>query len=150
MHPVNWFLFILLMSSLSARASDLGTTGLIDLPTARVMDDGEFKLVFSQQRLADIYNLNYQATPWFETTYRYARNDVKGIRFENQYIGQMRDRSYAFKLRLLRESAYLPQIAVGIQDFLGTGAWAGEYLVASKMFQNFDVSFYYWLNKDQK
>ena len=140
MHPLKWVLIILPISGFSAYASDLGTTGLIDTPTARMMNDGEFKLVFSQQRLADIYNLNYQATPWFETTYRYARNDVKGIRFKNQYVGQMRDRSYAFKLRLLRESAYLPQIAVGVQDFLGTGAWAGEYLVASKMFQNFDVS----------
>ena len=140
MHPVNWSLLILLMSGLSARASDLGTTGLIDLPTARVMDDGEFRIVFSQQRLADIYNLNYQATPWLEVTYRYVRNDVKGIRYADARVGQHRDRSYAFKVRLLEESAYLPQIAVGAQDFFGSGAWAGEYAVASKQFRNFDVS----------
>ena len=140
MHPVNWFLFILLMSGLSARASDLGTTGLIDLPTARVMDDGEFKLVFSQQRLADTYNLNYQATPWLEVTYRYIRNDVKGIKYAGARVGQHRDRSYAFKVRLLEESAYFPQIALGSQDFFGSGAWQAEYLVASKQFQNFDVS----------
>ena len=34
----------------------------------------------------------------------------------------------------------MPQIAVGAQDFFGTGSWQAEYVVASKQFQNFDVS----------
>ena len=39
-----------------ARSADLGTTGLIDIPTARMLNDGDFKLTFSSQQIADITN----------------------------------------------------------------------------------------------
>ena len=44
------------------------------------------------------------------------------------------------KLRLLKERHLLPQLAVGVRDILGTGAWEGEYVVASKAHGPFDAS----------
>ena len=34
----------------------------------------------------------------------------------------------------------LPQVAVGIRDLVGTGAWGSEYLVASKQFGDLDIT----------
>ena len=34
----------------------------------------------------------------------------------------------------------MPQIAVGLSDFAGTGLFSGEYLVASKRYGSFDFS----------
>ena len=50
------------------------------------------------------------------------------------------DRNYELKARLLNETTYVPQVAVGIRDLVGTGVWGSEYLVASKKFGNFDVT----------
>ena len=50
------------------------------------------------------------------------------------------DRNYAIKLRLWPEQDYIPQVAVGIRDLVGTGVFGSEYIVASKAMGNFDVS----------
>lgn len=110
--------------------SDLGTTGLIDTPTARMRPDGEFGAKISKQSLVDIYSLNYQATPWLETTFRYSAFTDVGFY----------DRSYEVKLRLLQEGRILPEVAIGVRDLLGTGVFSSEYLVGSKAFGAFDVS----------
>jgi len=120
-----------------ANAADFGTTGLIDIPSARMMNDGEFKIAMSRQTVADIYSLNYQVTPWLESTFRYTifnPDNVSGSG-DNLY-----DRSYEVKLRLIRERRLFPQLAVGIRDVLGTGAWGSEYLVATKSFGAFDLT----------
>ncbi len=44
------------------------------------------------------------------------------------------------KLRLLEEGAYHPEIAVGWLGAVGHKRMAGEYLVASKRFENWDIS----------
>lgn len=113
----------------SVLASDLGTTGLIDTPTARMRPDGEFAPSISKQPLADIYSLNYQATPWLETTFRYSAFDYG-----------LYDRSYEVKLRLMDEGDWNPEVAIGIRDILGTGVFGSEYLVANKKIGDFDVS----------
>jgi hypothetical protein len=41
---------------------------------------------------------------------------------------------------LLPEQKYLPQLALGIRDLVGTGVYGSEYLVASKKYGNFDVT----------
>lgn len=128
---------ILLLAPVVADAADFGTTGLIDIPSARMMDDGEFKIAMSRQTLADIYSLNYQVTPWLESTFRYTifnPDDVAGS------TDDLYDRSYEVKLRLIRERRLFPQLVVGIRDVLGTGNWESEYLVASKAVGAFDFT----------
>ena len=114
----------------SSNASDLGSTGLIDIPTARMMEDGVFKASISKQDTISVYSLNYQVTPWLETTFRYAG-------FEDFFYY---DRSYEVKFRLAEESHFFPQVALGIRDIAGTGVFGSEYLVGSKKIGNFDVS----------
>ena len=122
-------LFVLLLWATSATAADLGTTGLIDTPTARMRPDGEFAAAISRQPVVDVYSINYQATPWLETTFRYSA-------FEDGLY----DRSYEVKLRLLKESQWKPEVAIGVRDLLGTGVFGSEYLVANKTLGAFDIS----------
>lgn len=130
-------LFLLSLISGNVTAADFGTTGLIDIPSARMMQDGEFKFLMSRQTVADIYSLNYQATPWLESTFRYTIFNPDKVAGSSD---DLYDRSYEVKLRLIRERRLFPQVAVGIRDVLGTGAWGSEYLVASKSFGNFDLT----------
>lgn len=135
LQPLISFLTLFLYSF--AEAADFGTTGLIDIPSARMMNDGEFKIVMSRQTVADIYALNYQITPWLESTFRYTIFNPDRV---TGSADDLFDRSYEVKLRLIRERRLFPQIAIGIRDLLGTGELGSEYLVATKAFGAFDFT----------
>ena len=123
-------LVILVVFPASLSASDYGTTGLIDTPTARMSDDGTFTATAAVQSRTNSYALSYQITPWLEGTFRYTGY--------NDFF--FWDRNYEVKARLWQERDYLPQVAVGIRDLVGTGFAASEYLVASKEVGSFDIT----------
>ena len=117
--------------SVSSLASDFGVTGLIDIPTARMSADGTLTTTAAIQSRTKSYSITYQATPWLEGTFRYTGWDRAVYSY---------DRNYEAKIRLWEEQEYLPQVAVGIRDLVGTGAWGAEYLVASKEVGDFDFT----------
>ena len=48
------------------------------------------------------------------------------------------DRSFDLRVDLLKQQKYIPDLSIGLQDFVGTGNYSGEYLVISKdFFSNF-------------
>lgn len=122
--------FIVFSISSLSLASDYGTTGLIDLPSARMEDDATIKIGAAFDERHRSYMLTYQATPWLEATFRYTG-------FEQFFFW---DRNYEVKFRLLEETADLPQLALGIRDIVGTGVFGSEYLVASKRFGALDAT----------
>ena len=113
-----------------ATGSDYGTTGLIDIPTARFDSDGIFSVAASTDERYKQFSITYQATPWLQGTFRYT-----GF---NEFFYW--DRNYEFKARLWEEELYLPQVAVGIRDMVGTGVFGSEYIVGSKRLGNTDVT----------
>jgi hypothetical protein len=121
------FAFTVLPSS----SSDFGVTGLIDIPTARMSADGTLTTTAAIQSLTKSYTVSYQVTPWLEGGFRYT-----GF---NRAIFSY-DRNYEAKIRLWKEQDYLPQVAIGIRDLVGTTIWGAEYLVASKEVGNFDFT----------
>src|SRR5262245_20633600 len=92
-----------------------GQSGLLDMPSARMLPDAQLAVTVSSiGSLTERYSLTFQALPWFEATFRYSRIDrLAGV--------DLFDRSLSFKARLVQEGRYVPNIAVGIQHFLGTG-----------------------------
>ena len=128
----------LLSLSQASLASDFGGLGLIKIPTARMAGDGELRATISREDVADIYNITYQATPWLEATFRYSIFNPRNF----SYSSDLGLEIVVTKLRLvfLRERAWLPEVAVGVRDILGTGVWEGEYAVASKELGSFDIS----------
>ena len=115
---------------LSVYASDYGTTGLIDIPSARMQSDGIFTSTAAIQSRTSAYSITYQALPWLEGTFRYT-----GF---NEFFYY--DRNYELKARLIAETEYLPQLSIGIRDLVGTGVFGAEYIVASKRLGQFDTT----------
>ena len=124
--------FIAAMFSVSSLASDFGVTGLIDIPTARMASDGTLTTTAAIQSRTNSYAITYQATPWIEGTFRYT-----GFTKARVYSY---DRNYEVKVRLWEERDYLPQVALGIRDLVGSGLWQSEYVVASKAVDDFDFT----------
>ena len=109
-----------------------GAPGLIDMPTAEVMPDGEFSVTLSHFGGITRNTLNFQITPRLSGSFRYSA--FSGINlggFETYY-----DRSFDLRYQVIeqREGSWLPSVAIGLQDFVGTGVHAGEYIVASRSF----------------
>ena len=112
-------------------ASDYGTTGLIDIPTARMQSDGTLTATAAFDGRHRQFALTYQISPWLEGTFRYTGFD--------EFFHW--DRNYEVKARLWDEGPFLPAVAAGIRDAVGTGVFGSEYLVATKGFGELDVSF---------
>ncbi len=111
--------------------NSFGGIGLLDMRTARFAPDGTLAVGVDYENQTTRYFATWQATPWLETTLSYAKED----------IGQLGvDRSLDVKVRLLTEGNYRPQLAIGLQDALGSGRYAAEYIVASKRYYDFDFT----------
>jgi membrane-associated phospholipid phosphatase len=125
---------------LQVTASDWGGIGLLQTPTARMRERGDFAAHFSNARPYRHGNIFVQPFDWMEVGFRYTRiADVPydpTLRQDRAYI----DKSIDLKLRVWPESAYAPQIAIGFRDIGGTGLFAGEYVVANKRTGDFDWS----------
>lgn len=121
--------------------SDFGGVGLLQMPSARFSEDGAISigtsLVEPYQRTA----VTAQALPWLEGTLRYTavRNRLYG---PASFSGDQnyKDRGFDIKVRLLEESRYTPQVAIGLRDIGGTGLFSGEYIVASRRYYDLDFS----------
>ena len=118
-------------------ASDFGTSGLIKMPNARMAADSTLRATIAVDEVANLYNITFQALPRVQATFRYAIFNPKEL--EGSRDG-LRDRSYEIKAELFSETRLTPQIALGVRDILGTGAWEGEYVVGSKQWRNFDLT----------
>lgn len=107
-----------------------GTTGLIDTPTAEQARDGLLTATISDFGATRRTTLSFQITPRLQGSFRYARID--GLVVPN-FDGEVYfDRSFDLRYQLVEETDHLPGIAVGLQDFIGTGLYESEYIVATK------------------
>lgn len=126
----------------AASMSNFGSSGLMQMPSARIQPEGQFGVAYQHNDVYDFYTTSLALFPWLETTARYAL--VHDLLYSNDpsFSGNTKytDKSFDLKLRLLEESYWLPQVSLGFQDFAGTGLFDGEYLVASKRWGAFDVT----------
>ncbi len=106
-----------------------GMTGLIDMPTAEMQPDAQFSVTSSYFGGYLRNTIAFQALPWFEVAFRYSVLDdmLQGPGETTLY-----DRSFDLKLKLIEEAPNWPAVSLGLQDFLGTGVYSGEYFAATK------------------
>lgn len=128
-----------LMAEQNATLNLYGAAGLIDMPSAESMKDGELSLTTSHFGPISRTTLTFQITPRLSGSFRFlgVRDWNKnlpcfpactgGDNFKTYY-----DRSFDLRYQILDEGRYVPSLAVGLQDFVGTGVLAGEYIAATK------------------
>ncbi|MBT4710165.1 MAG: hypothetical protein HOB82_01380 [Alphaproteobacteria bacterium] len=126
----------------SVSPGDYGGIGLLQMRNARFGPDGLFSIGYSRVEPYKRWGLSIHILPWLETTFRYTevRNRLFSDNLSFSGLQAYKDRGADIKVRLLKESDYLPAVAIGLQDGLGTGLFAGEFLVASKRYRDLDFS----------
>jgi hypothetical protein len=113
-----------------------GMTGLIDMPTAEMQPDAQFNITSSYFGGFLRNTISTQILPGVEAAFRYSVLEDMLPGGETLY-----DRSFDIKLRLIEESPQWPSVVVGLQDFLGTGVYSGEYFAGTKNFLGGDLKF---------
>ncbi len=126
---------------ISPSSSNQGNSGLLAIPNAKFMEQGSLRVSFSSSHPYEYTSFNASPFSWMEANYRYAeiKNKLYG---PSAYSGNqsLKDKGFDFKIRLYKESFYIPSIAVGLRDIAGTGLFSSEYLVATKNFNNLDLT----------
>lgn len=104
-----------------------GLPGLIDMPSAESNAEGTLTASVFRFDGALRVTATFQVTNRLTGAFRYSR--VPGI-FTNG--SALYDRSFDLHYRVLDEQGWRPAVAIGLRDFIGTGVYSGEYIVASK------------------
>ncbi|HCG6982489.1 YjbH domain-containing protein [Vibrio parahaemolyticus] len=117
---------------------DFGGVGLMQMPTGRMAPEGEFNFAVNFSNEYQFYNVTLQVMPWLETTLRYTLVNDLFYSDDPSFSGDTKytDKGVDFKIRLLEESLYLPELSIGVRDFAGTGLFDGEFLAATKRYSN--------------
>ncbi|HBC3497167.1 TPA: YjbH domain-containing protein [Vibrio parahaemolyticus] len=123
--------------SLRPSQSDFGGVGLMQMPTGRMAPEGEFNFSVTGSDEYLFYNVTLQLMPWLETTIRYTRvHDLPYSPSFPDVDNEYTDKGIDFKFRLWEESEYMPEIALGVRDFAGTGLFDAEFIAATKRYSN--------------
>jgi len=110
--------------------STYGTPGLIDLPTADVLPDGNIALTTSGFGSTLRNTLTFQLLPNLYGTFRYSV--IRDFDPGGPQDGDRFDRSFDVHYQIWEEAPRRPAVALGLRDFGGTGIYSSEYVVATK------------------
>lgn len=126
----------LLLSSSAALAQEVpfyglyGTPGLIDMPSADTAPDATLSATYSNFAGTSRNTLTFQVTPRLTASFRYTA--IKDLYLRGWDRDTYYDRSFDMQYLLVRETDRLPAVSIGLRDFIGTGLYGSEYIVASK------------------
>ncbi len=108
-------------------------------PSARMAPEGTMSVSLSRTEPYRRYNVFFQPTDWFEGGFRYVQVENREFVAADSDRPNL-DKGFDFKLRLLEETRYWPQLALGFRDVGGTTLFGSEYLVASKRWKDLDFT----------
>ncbi|MBI5188641.1 MAG: YjbH domain-containing protein [Nitrospirae bacterium] len=115
-----------------------GGTGLLEIPNARVLPEGRYRMGISQIKPYRYYYLTLSPLKRLEITGRIT--EVIGVPALLPGYGNAKDKAIDLKFQILQEDKYLPAVAIGIMDPQGTRHHASQYIVASKQIYPFDFT----------
>ena len=117
-----------------------GGAGLIQTPTARMAKEGSFTFNYNDIDEYRFWSASIQLLPWLESTVRYTDVRTQLYSQSEAFSGNqtLKDKGIDVKLRLLKESFYLPDVSVGFMDIGGTGFFSSEFINFSKAAGPFD------------
>lgn len=124
----------------SATPSLQSYTGLLNMPTARVLPDWTMRLHYGNADPYQYYGGALGVWDRLEVHGQFTEVDTI-IAFPDNAYGNYKDRSAGARVVLVPEDDGWPQIAAGFFDATGTALFGQRYLVASKSLGDFDLTF---------
>ena len=125
--------------------NDFGMPGVVELPSAARLPDGELSFSSAISLSSSRNAVTFQVFPRVTGAFRYTILRDFGSRdseLDSLFKGQVFDRSFDVQIALAEQERLGADVAVGLRDFLGTGIFSSEYLVATRSIgDNVSLSF---------
>jgi hypothetical protein len=119
--------------------NSFGQAGLIQTPSAATKGEGYLSFTWNQNEIWKLGTLSVTPFDWMEASYFYYRpQDLFWA--SNNSQGDYLDKGFNVKFLYKSENSYIPDIALGLDDFAGTGYFTREYIVATNRIYNMNVS----------
>ena len=135
---VPCFLSFVINSSISEPSkNNHGISGLINLPNAYFADAGNASMTIFRGEPDRKYSFTFSPTHWMEGGFYYS--DITGKSYGGGYQQSYKDKGFNVKFKL-KEQGKFPALAIGLNDFAGTGIYSSEYIVSSYKYNNFDFT----------
>jgi len=122
-------------------AANWGGTGLLETPTARTLGDGVLRFGAAQAPPFRWYTMGMGIFPALEFSGRLT--EITNIPALGPDYGSNKDKAFDIKYQAIRESKWLPAIALGYHDFTGNKLFEAQYIVFSKQVFPFDFTLGY-------
>ena len=123
--------------------NNYGIVGLIHTPTARTYDEGIHGITVYAGTPNQTVTLSSNPYDWLEASFFYTNVQDRPYcyDFSSDICEQdFKDKGFNVKLRL-KQQGKLPAIAIGFNDFAGTGIYSSEYIVGSYGINTTDFHF---------
>jgi len=123
--------------------SNTGVTGIMEIPTARVIKENTYRIGASQ---IDPYRYYYGTfSPYKGIEINGKVTEILGVRASPanpnwEGYGNEKDKSFDVKYQFLKESKWLPAMALSIMDPHGTRLYPSQSIIASKQLYPFDFT----------
>ncbi len=111
-----------------------GTPGLLEMPASVTPREGEIAATVGLFGGTQRTQLTFQITEGLSGTFRYSSTEDYSLPGSRPFDGSYFDRSFDLRYRLFGQDGWRPSVTIGLQDFLGTGQYSGEYVVATRTF----------------
>ncbi|MDA7697230.1 YjbH domain-containing protein [Gammaproteobacteria bacterium] len=119
--------------------NSFGQVGLIQTPSADSKQEGTISFTFNKNDIWKIGTLSLSPFDWLEASYFYYR--PSDLRWEvNNVAGHYLDKGFNVKFKYKSKNINRPNLAIGFDDFAGTGFFAREYIVATQSLRDMKVT----------
>ena len=108
--------------------NSFGQAGLIYLPSADQKEEADVSFTLSRNNIWKMGTITVTPFNWLEASYFYYRPE--DIYWGNK-LGLYLDKGFNLKFSYKPRNKSLPTIAIGLDDFAGTGLFTREYLVTT-------------------
>ena len=129
------------LHNIQSNPSNIGLTGLLETPNARMMGPASLRFSFSSSFPNEFTTVTATPFSWMEASYRYTevKNKLYG---PSNYSGNQswKDKAFDLKLKIIDEARYRPALALGLVDLAGTGVFSSEYIAMTKEIGGFELN----------
>jgi len=116
--------------------NSFGQTGLINIPSAEVHSEQSIFFTFKRTNYTKLGTITVTPFDWLEASFFYYRPDDLRWGGPDGAKGLYLDKGFNIKFSYKPKSIILPKMAIGLDDFAGTGQFSKEYLAATYSFNN--------------
>ena len=146
---ILFFIFLFLFNAYlyakekeSAFSAYNGSSGLLEIPNARIMPDWHMRFFLNFDKPYNYYGATITPLPFMELNFHMTQLDSITAMPGSGY-GQYKDKAINIKLLLRKEEKGWPAVVLGADDIWGTSLYTSKYIVISKKYKYFDFTFGY-------